>query len=131
VSGNYGRWIYAPKVIVNKIRDRKLFDLWVENSITDLAGISGSNGKLKAKFVNWLKDYKDWKCEICQWGETNQTTNRVPVEVDHINGNNTDHVIINLRVLCPNCHSLTPTYKKSNRKGLMSRQNKLDSNIDS
>lgn len=33
------------------------------------------------------------------------------LELDHIDGNNTNNVRDNLRALCPNCHSLTPTWR--------------------
>ena len=36
--------------------------------------------------------------------------------LDHINGDNTDNRIENLKILCPNCHSQTPTYCKSKKK---------------
>lgn len=40
----------------------------------------------------------------------------IPLELDHINGVRTDHRIHNLRLLCPNCHALTPTWRGRNRK---------------
>ena len=35
--------------------------------------------------------------------------------MDHINGDNTDNRLGNLRYLCPNCHSQTDTYKGRNK----------------
>ena len=36
------------------------------------------------------------------------------LQMDHINGNSKDHRIENLRWLCPNCHTQTPTYTNKN-----------------
>ena len=40
----------------------------------------------------------------------------IPLELDHINGTNNDNRIENLRLLCPNCHALTETYRGKNKK---------------
>lgn len=50
------------------------------------------------------------KCKIDEW-------NKEPLncELDHIDGNKYNHLIDNLRMLCPNCHSQTPTYRSKIR----------------
>ncbi|MBP9838965.1 MAG: HNH endonuclease, partial [Proteobacteria bacterium] len=48
-------------------------------------------------------------CEKCGWAKMT-IGNYIPVELDHINGDRHDNRIENLRILCPNCHSLTDTY---------------------
>ena len=40
----------------------------------------------------------------------------IPLELDHINGIRSDNRLTNLRLLCPNCHALTSTYRGKNKK---------------
>lgn len=54
------------------------------------------------------------KCCICNL--TEWCSQPIPVELDHVNGVNNDHRLENLRLLCPNCHAQTPTYKGKNKK---------------
>ena len=56
------------------------------------------------------------KCVECGWCERHPADGRIPLEVDHIDGNWENTVATNLRLLCPNCHSLTLTYKSRNKK---------------
>lgn len=52
-------------------------------------------------------------CAICK---TTQVWNGQPLrfELDHISGDKRDESRANLRLICPNCHSQTPTYKTKN-----------------
>jgi hypothetical protein len=63
----------------------------------------------------WIKRYliklSKNKCSRCSWCEINEVTGKIPLEIDHIDGDSLNNNFDNLRVLCPNCHSLTPTYK--------------------
>ncbi|MCH7604572.1 HNH endonuclease [Patescibacteria group bacterium] len=58
---------------------------------------------------------KSQKCEECGWAEKSQD-GYLPLELDHINGDSTDNRLKNLRILCPNCHSLKPTHRGRNSK---------------
>lgn len=68
--------------------------------------------KLKARLFR--EGIKKARCEICGWAEKSPD-GRTPLELDHINGDSRDHRLKNLRILCPNCHSLQPTHRGRNR----------------
>jgi hypothetical protein len=62
---------------------------------------------LRSKFKN--------KCCLCGWNKINPTTGKVPLVADHIDGNWRNNTEQNLRLICPNCDSLNPTYAGLNR----------------
>ena len=53
------------------------------------------------------------KCSIC--GIESWNNKQIQLELDHIDGNRINHEFNNLRLLCPNCHSQTDTYRSKNR----------------
>ncbi|MBC5799345.1 MAG: HNH endonuclease [Candidatus Eremiobacteraeota bacterium] len=55
------------------------------------------------------------RCTRCGWDERHPLTGRVPIEIEHIDGDWRNNRPENLTLLCPNCHSLTATYKALNR----------------
>jgi 5-methylcytosine-specific restriction endonuclease McrA len=65
------------------------------------------------------------QCMLCNWNTPNIVTNKCPIELDHIDGNSNNNSLSNLRLLCPNCHSIQPTYKSLNKgNGRHSRMNR-------
>lgn len=54
------------------------------------------------------------KCECC--GGTEWLGQKIPLELDHIDGNHYNNDLENVRLFCPNCHSLTPTNAGKNTK---------------
>ena len=58
--------------------------------------------------------YKEEKCEMCQL--TEWLGGKLPLELHHKDGNKNNNSLDNLEIICPNCHSLTETYKGKNIK---------------
>ena len=56
------------------------------------------------------------KCHKCGWAEVHSVSGNIPLQVNHINGNCLDNVEMNLELICPNCHSLTPTFGSMNNQ---------------
>ena len=85
------------------------------------------NGVINKVLRILLIDKAGNKCSRCGWSEINEFTNRVPLEVHHVDGDFTNNVISNLIILCPNCHALTSNYRSRNKNQKTSRvRNKLN-----
>jgi 5-methylcytosine-specific restriction endonuclease McrA len=54
-------------------------------------------------------DHRCYSCDLTEW-----MGSPIPLELEHVNGDNTDNRIENLTLLCPNCHALTSTYRGKN-----------------
>lgn len=54
------------------------------------------------------------KCSNCGFSKTREDGRGI-LEIDHIDADHTNNSIENLRVLCPNCHALTPTFRNWGR----------------
>ena len=55
-----------------------------------------------------------YRCNVCgcdgRWQQ-----GIISLELDHIDGDNTNNEVKNLRYLCPNCHAMTSTYRGKNK----------------
>lgn len=78
----------------------KIEDILIENSTYS------NMTSLKKRIIHYgfLKN----ECYIC--GIKEWRNKPLVLQLDHINGNNRDNRIENLRLLCPNCHSQTDSF---------------------
>jgi predicted nucleic acid-binding Zn ribbon protein len=74
-----------------------------------------SEGKVhtRSTLVKYLKKTFGHQCSMCQL--TTWQNHPIMLELDHIDGNAANNLPNNLRLLCPNCHSTTDTWKGRNR----------------
>lgn len=84
----------------------------------------GYVGKTK-QLANAVRKYMLLKnnntCQECGWNKLHPIDQKPLVEVDHIDGDASNCKKENLRVLCPNCHSMTPTFRARNKKSSRTR----------
>jgi len=115
-GGNY-------RTIKNRIKKMKL-------STTHFLGIAANKGQTfgpKRPLIDYLSNkysitsYKlknrlvkekffEYKCYNCN--NTKWLNNPIPLELEHKDGNHENNNLDNLLLLCPNCHSLTSTYRR-------------------
>lgn len=95
---------HFKKYKIPKKEKKQLSEIFIINSIS-------CRSNIKKRLLNDLKwEYKCNKCGINEW-----QGKKISLELEHINGINNDNRIENLELLCPNCHSITPTFRTKNK----------------
>lgn len=91
-------------------RKKEIIDKWKNdpNSANVKIGLSRTIRNLLLKLA-------DNKCQLCNFEGYNPISGNTILEIDHIDGNYKNNCAENLRVLCPNCHAMSPNYKALNK----------------
>lgn len=97
---------------------------------TNPASATNKDGNLSSTIRNFLLDEAGNKCR-CGFNTKHSITGKVPLTINHIDGNSLNNHPDNLEVLCPNCHSLTTNYGALNkgRSTRVDRRHKYRQNI--
>ena len=84
---------------------------WKLGTVSGLQNI----GIVSMYVKRYLREKYGNKCSLCGWAKVNIKTGKVPLVADHIDGNWQNNTEKNLRLICPNCDSLSPTYGALNK----------------
>lgn len=89
----------------------KYLNDWKHGIISGLQSI----GIVSPLVKQYLRDKFGNKCILCGWSQVNTKTGKVPLVADHIDGNWRNNCEDNLRLICPNCDALQPTFSALNK----------------
>lgn len=105
------KYKYCSNICQIQFQYQIYIEKWKSGKINGLQSIGIVSGHIK----KYLRKKYNNKCCLCGWSKINPITGSVPLVADHIDGNWKNNIESNLRLICPNCDSLTPTYAGLNR----------------
>ncbi len=102
---------YCSNVCQFEFQHQKYIGLWKEGKIIGLQRM----GIVSTHIKKYLREKYHNQCCVCGWSKINPKSGIVPLVADHIDGNWRNNTEDNLRLICPNCDSLSPTYAALNK----------------
>lgn len=119
---NTSRWAkkkYCSQACQAKMINKESVDAWLRG---DHPGWTGKTIQLRRNIRAYLKQVRGSRCSLCGWDGHHPVDGKSLTEIDHIDGDARNCSIGNLRILCPNCHSMTKTFRNRNKKSYRSRK---------
>jgi hypothetical protein len=99
----------------NQCQIQYQYDTYIERWKSGLENALRGKYQLSLHIKKYIFQKYNNKCCKCGWSELNIYSNNIPLEIEHKDGNYLNNKEENLELLCPNCHSLTSTYRNLNK----------------
>lgn len=102
---------YCSNICQGILKHNLFVELWKRGEMSGL----NTMGLVTKPIKDYLRQKFNNKCCLCGWSQLNRKTGLVLLVADHIDGNWRNNTEENLRLICPNCDSLSPTYAGANK----------------
>lgn len=104
-------YTYCSNICQMEFQRAAYLEKWKSGKVSGLIAL----GVVSVHVKKYLREKYGNKCCLCGWSKINPTSGKVPLVADHIDGNWRNNSEENLRLLCPNCDALSPTYAALNK----------------
>lgn len=104
--------IYCSVKCQAQLKQKTVIDAWLSGIHP---GYTGKTLQLCNAARTWLHQTRGTACSQCGWDQRHPDDGSVLTEIDHIDGDAKNCRPDNLRILCPNCHSMTSTFRARNK----------------
>ena len=116
--GKWKRKRYCDNKCLQGEMHCRYIESWLEGN---KCGYNGKTIQLSPHVRRWLRENRGSACSECSWDEHHPSDGNILTEIDHIDGDAKNNTPDNLRILCPNCHSMTPTFRARNKNSKRDR----------
>jgi hypothetical protein len=102
---------YCSNTCQHEFQYHAAIERWKNGEEKGLNSIGLVSGPVK----RYLREKYQNRCCLCGWSKVNPKTGIIPLVADHVDGNWRNNTETNLRLVCPNCDALSPTYAALNK----------------
>ena len=99
---------YCQQHLIEHNRQEKIKH-WLETGDTEM----GVDTTIRGAIRDYIYERQNYKCAICGI-EYNWCGQQLNFVLDHIDGDASNSIPDNVRLICPNCDSQLPTFKSRN-----------------